>query len=450
MGPRPGHRHPRPSEAGPRRVPPRLSEVVPWQSTPALPATGTTTSRLAACATSPGRGSAGEWENDGVPSPVDVPAMRRAIALAERGLGGTSPNPVVGCVVLDAAGRSVGEGWHEVAGGPHAEVNALAVAGTRARGGTAVVTLEPCSHTGRTGPCTDALIAAGVSRVVFAVKDPTSEAGDGAAVLRAAGIEVVEGVLAGEAAAGNVAWLTATRLGRPHVTWKYAASLDGRAAAADGTSRWISGPASRADAHALRAIVDAVIVGSGTLRHDDPHLGVRHVASAHQPMRVVVASAGEVPETARVLDDSAPTLVAVAPDARPTVSEDHVVRVRRDPSGVGLHLPSLLDALWSRGVRSVLVEGGPRLAGSFLAAGLVDRVIAYIAPAVIGGDGLPALSGPGAATIGDARRFTIVDVRRTGPDLRVELRPVERPGGSPGPAAPSAEPTNPDSTGDDA
>ncbi|MGW6462179.1 bifunctional diaminohydroxyphosphoribosylaminopyrimidine deaminase/5-amino-6-(5-phosphoribosylamino)uracil reductase RibD, partial [Streptomyces sp. NPDC055078] len=220
---------------------------------------------------------------------ADITAMRRAIALAARGLGSTSPNPVVGCVITDASGRTVGEGHHQRAGGPHAEVHALREAGGRARGATAYVTLEPCDHTGRTGPCAQALIDAGVSRVVHAVGDPNPLATGGAERLRAAGVLVESGLLADEATAGNAAWLTAMRLGRPHVVWKYAATLDGRIAAADRTSRWITSPESRADVHRLRAEADAVVVGSGTARTDDPQLAVRGTLlteGAVQPLRV--------------------------------------------------------------------------------------------------------------------------------------------------------------------
>lgn len=253
-------------------------------------------------------------------APVETAAMRRAIELAARGLGRTSPNPVVGCVVLDAAGRTVGEGWHQRAGGPHAEIHALRAAGERARGGTALVTLEPCNHTGRTGPCAQALIDAGIARVVYAVSDPNPTATGGAVTLADAGIDVEGGLLADEAAAGNEAWLTSVLRRRPFVLWKYAATLDGRIAAADGTSRWISSPQSRADVHRLRAAADAVIVGSGTARADDPQLGARISGLADdeisQPLRVVVDSgATAVKAGARVLDGSAPTLIAVAEDA---------------------------------------------------------------------------------------------------------------------------------------
>ncbi len=343
-------------------------------------------------------------------------AMRRALALSALGLGATSPNPVVGCVVLDASGEVAGEGWHQRAGGPHAEVNALRAAGGRARGGTALVTLEPCNHTGRTGPCAQALIEAGVARVVYAVSDPNPAATGGAETLRAAGISVEQGLCEAEAAEGNAAWLTSVRLGRPHVTWKYAATLDGRIAAADGTSRWITSAEARADVHRLRAECDAVVVGSGTQRADDPHLAVRGVAGAVQPLRVVVDTSGTaVTPGARVLDDAAPTLIAVADDVTPAVTAETVRLPRADG---GLDVPALLDALHTRGVRSVLLEGGPTLAGAFVAAGAVDRVVGYLAPALLGA-GPAALAGGGITTITQALRLDVSEIRRLGPDLRI-------------------------------
>src|SRR3954462_7018509 len=215
-------------------------------------------------------------------------AMRRAIALAGRGLGTTSPNPVVGCVLLDPDGDVAGEGFHAYAGGPHAEIVALAQAGERARGGTAVVSLEPCNHTGRTGPCSVALINAGVTRVVIAVDDPTPVASGGAVTLRAAGVQVETGVRRAEAEQGNIAWLTAVRRGRPYVTWKFAATLDGRSAAADGTSQWITSAPARADVHTLRSTVDAIVAGVGTVLADDPQLTVRDAQGSpaiRQPLR---------------------------------------------------------------------------------------------------------------------------------------------------------------------
>ncbi|MFG2333886.1 bifunctional diaminohydroxyphosphoribosylaminopyrimidine deaminase/5-amino-6-(5-phosphoribosylamino)uracil reductase RibD [Streptomyces sp. NPDC048604] len=353
---------------------------------------------------------------------ADITAMRRAVALAARGLGSTSPNPVVGCVVHDASGHQVGEGWHRRAGGPHAEVHALREAGALARGGTAYVTLEPCNHTGRTGPCAQALIDAGIARVVYAVGDPNPRATGGADTLRAAGVQVAQGLLADEAETVNLAWLTSVRRGRPFVRWKYAATLDGRIAAADGTSRWISSAESRADVHRLRAEADAVVVGSGTARADDPHLAVRGIEDAVQPLRVVVdTEATAVKPGARVLDDAAPTLIAVAEDA----ATDLPQAVRLPRAERGLSVPALLDALHERGVRSVLLEGGPTLAGAFLAAGAVDQVVGYLAPVLLGA-GPAALKDAGISTIADAFRLDVTETVRIGPDLRITATIKER------------------------
>ncbi|WP_327276328.1 bifunctional diaminohydroxyphosphoribosylaminopyrimidine deaminase/5-amino-6-(5-phosphoribosylamino)uracil reductase RibD [Streptomyces sp. NBC_01224] len=355
---------------------------------------------------------------------ADITAMRRAITLAARGLGSTSPNPIVGCVILDAAGRQAGEGFHQRAGGPHAEIHALRAAGDRARGGTAYVTLEPCNHTGRTGPCAQALIEAGVARVVYAVGDPNPQATGGADTLRAAGVKAEQGLLEDEAEAGNAAWLTSVRLGRPYVLWKYAATLDGRIAAADATSRWITSPESRADVHRLRAEADAVVVGSGTARADDPQLGVRGVEGAIQPLRVVVdTGATAVRPGARVLDDTAPTLIAVADDADARhLPEGAVLRLPRAATGPGLDVPALLTALHGRGIRSVLLEGGPTLAGAFVAAGTIDKVVGYLAPMLLGA-GPAALADAGISTIADALRLDVTETVRIGPDLRISAVP---------------------------
>jgi diaminohydroxyphosphoribosylaminopyrimidine deaminase/5-amino-6-(5-phosphoribosylamino)uracil reductase len=365
-------------------------------------------------------------QEDPVATPEETAAMRRAIALAARGLGATSPNPVVGCVVLDAAGRIAGEGWHRRAGGPHAEVHALRAAGERARGGTALVTLEPCDHTGRTGPCSRALIDAGIARVVYAVADPHRVAAGGAGTLRAAGVDVAGGLLADEAARGNEAWLTAIRRGRPFVLWKYAATLDGRIAAADGSSRWITGSAARAEVHRLRAEADAVVVGAGTLRADDPHLAVRGAGDdVVQPLRVVVDTHASVKPTARVLDAAAPTLIAVADDADtghlPAAVD--VVRLPRAAHGPGLDVAALLAELHRRQVRSVLLEGGPTLAGSFVAAGAVDKVVGYLAPALLGA-GPAALGDAGITAIGGALRLGVTETAAVGPDLRITAYPL--------------------------
>ncbi|MER7725802.1 bifunctional diaminohydroxyphosphoribosylaminopyrimidine deaminase/5-amino-6-(5-phosphoribosylamino)uracil reductase RibD [Streptomyces sp. NPDC096323] len=352
---------------------------------------------------------------------ADTTAMRRAVTLAARGLGSTSPNPVVGCVVLDATGQPVGEGFHQRAGGPHAEIHALRAAGAKARGGTAYVTLEPCNHTGRTGPCAQALIEAGIARVVYAVGDPNPQATGGADTLRAAGIKAEQGLLADEAEAVNAAWLTSVRLGRPHVTWKYAATLDGRIAAADATSRWITSVEARADVHRLRAEADAVVVGSGTARADDPQLAVRGIDGAVQPLRVVVDTAATaVRPGARVLDATAPTVVAVADDADARhLPDEAVLRLPRAAGGrPGLDLSALLAALHGRGVRSVLLEGGPALAGAFVAAGLVDKVVGYLAPVLLGA-GPAALADAGISTIAQALRLDVTETVHIGPDLRI-------------------------------
>jgi diaminohydroxyphosphoribosylaminopyrimidine deaminase / 5-amino-6-(5-phosphoribosylamino)uracil reductase len=343
---------------------------------------------------------------------VEIEAMTRAVALAARGRATTLPNPVVGCVLLSPAGRVVGEGWHERPGGPHAEVVALRAAGTAARGATAVVTLEPCAHTGRTGACTQALTAAGVTRVVVGVADPWEPAAGGAAQLRAAGVDVEVGVGADAAEAVNRPWLCAVRRRRPFVTWKVATTLDGRVAAADGSSRWITSAPARADVHRLRGECATVLAGVGTVLADDPELTVRDhhgVPLARQPLRVVADSAGRTPPTARVLDDAAPTWVATTAE----VGADAAGRV---------DLRRLLEALFARERRHVLVEGGPRLAGALVSAGLVDRVVAYVAPVLLG-SGPAALGEAGVATIGAALRWRLVDVTRVGDDVRLTLEP---------------------------
>ena len=327
--------------------------------------------------------------------------MRRALQLAASGPW-PDPNPRVGCVVVAADGTVVGEGHHHGAGTPHAEIEALRAAGAGARGATAYVTLEPCSHTGRTGPCAEALVEAGVARVVFAQSDPNPDAAGGAEVLHAAGIHVTGGVLADEAAALNDRWARSVALGRPLVTWKLATTLDGRSAAADGSSQWITGEAARADVHALRATRDAVLVGTGTVLADDPRLTVRMPGGAlapHQPLRVVMGER-EVPPGARL--HSAPGPV--------------VHLSTRDPR-------EALDLLWHRGVRDVWLEGGPTLAAAFLRAGLVDDVYAYVAPALLGA-GPAAVADLGIASIDDVRRLDLVDARVVGGDVRIHAVPT--------------------------
>jgi diaminohydroxyphosphoribosylaminopyrimidine deaminase/5-amino-6-(5-phosphoribosylamino)uracil reductase len=355
--------------------------------------------------------------NDG-----ELAAMRRAVALAREALGSTNPNPAVGAVVLDASGEIVGEGHTQPAGGDHAEVQALAAAGERARGGVLVATLEPCRHVGRTGPCTDVIVRSGVRRLVYAVGDPHQEAGGGAEVLRAAGLDVESDVLDDEARADLEPWLVATRRRRPHVTWKYAATLDGRTAAADGTSRWITGAESRRDVHRLRAQSDAVLVGIGTVLADDTTLTARDWPARRQPLRVVVDAKARTPLSARILDDSAPTMIAVgatADERRVKALAAAGADVLEAPGADGrVDLPALLAALFDRSARILLVEGGATLAGSFVRQRLVDRVVGYHAPALLGA-GPPVLADAGVPTIGAAVRLEICDVTRLGADVRL-------------------------------
>jgi diaminohydroxyphosphoribosylaminopyrimidine deaminase/5-amino-6-(5-phosphoribosylamino)uracil reductase len=336
--------------------------------------------------------------------------MLRAVDLATRGRASVLPNPVVGAVLLDPTGRVVGEGWHAFPGGPHAEVVALAEAGARAHGATAVVTLEPCDHAGRTPPCTRALIAAGVRRTVIATLDPWAPAAGGVATLRAAGIEVVTGVHAEAAERVNEVWLTAVRRGQPYVTWKLAASLDGRSAAADGTSRWITGERARTDVHRLRGEVDTVLVGVGTVIADDPALTVRDAdrLAPRQPLRVVADTHGRTPYSAQVRDASADTWIATAEEVGWSDG-------RLDPV-------ALLERLHARGRRHVLLEGGPTLAAAFLQAGLVDRVVAYVAPVLLGA-GVAALGDAGVTTIEQALRLDVDDVTVLDGDVRITGRP---------------------------
>lgn len=320
----------------------------------------------------------------------DAAAMARALAAAATVRSLTSPNPWVGAVVVAASGE-VFEGATAPPGGPHAEVVALAAAGDRARGATLYSTLEPCCHHGRTAPCTEAIIAAGVARVVVALDDPDPQvAGAGLAQLRAAGVAVDVGVAAAEAAEQLAPYLKHRRTGRPWVVLKLAASLDGRTAAPDGSSRWITGEAARADAHRLRAESDAVIVGAGTVRADDPELTVRH-GEGRSPLRVVL---GHAPSDAKV---------------------HPALELRGD-------LREILDELGRRDVVQALVEGGPRVAGDFHRAGLVDRYVIYLAPVLFGGDDAkPLLAGPGASTIDGVWRGRIRSVTPLGDDLRIEL-----------------------------
>ncbi len=356
--------------------------------------------------------------------------MRRALSLAVRGWGHVSPNPMVGSVIVDPSGGALAEGWYEgPRGAPHAEIHALRHAGDRARGATVYCSLEPCDHHGSTPACTEALIAAGVARVVVAAGDPNPLVdGRGLARLRAAGIEVIEGVVEHDARRLNAAFERHVTTGSPFVVLKSAASLDGKTAAFDGTSKWITSPQARADAHRLRAWADAVVVGAGTVLADDPHLTVRadELVNAWQPLRVVVDAAGRVPATAAVFDDDAPTLVATTERAE----EQHIrswqeagadVEVLEVDGSGGVSPQALVRVLGKRDVQGVVIEGGATLAWSFVGDGAVDRIVQYIAPSVIGGAGaLGIVAGAGFAPIDRALRLSFERVERIGPDLRVE------------------------------
>jgi diaminohydroxyphosphoribosylaminopyrimidine deaminase/5-amino-6-(5-phosphoribosylamino)uracil reductase len=360
---------------------------------------------------------------------TDTRHMREALALAERGWGHVSPNPMVGAIVVDPAGEVVGRGWYEgPRGAPHAEVQALDAAGERARGATLYCTLEPCDHRGATPPCTDAVIAGGIARAVIAAVDPNPVVdGRGFARLRDAGIVVDRGVLGAESHRLNAAFERHVTAGLPFVVWKVASSLDGKTAAADGSSRWITSADARADAHRLRAWADAIVVGAGTVRADDPHLTVRGdvAPGAWPPLRVVVDASGGTAPHARVFDDAA-TLVATTERASQerieawSAAGAEVAVLDPDADG-GVAPAALVRELGKRDVQGVLLEGGARLAWSFLRDDLVDRVVQYLAPSILGGaDALGAVAGAGFVPVTAARGLSFERVDRIGPDLRVE------------------------------
>lgn len=336
-------------------------------------------------------------------APLQVSAaMALAVEQAQSVKGSTYPNPPVGAVILSADGDIAGVGGTEPTGGAHAEVVALRAAGDRAAGGTAVLTLEPCNHHGRTGPCVDALLKAGVAAVVYAVADPNPIAAGGAARLRDAGVAVTDGLCARETAAGPLReWLHKQRTGLPHVTWKFATSIDGRSAAADGSSQWITSEAARADLHRRRAAADAIVVGTGTVFADNPTLTARLADGSpapQQPLRVVVGER-DIPPDSNVTQGDWPTMLLRT----------------RDPHEVIRALAGRTD---------VLLEGGPTLAGAFLRAGVVDRILAYVAPILLGGP-VTAVDDVGVANIAHALRWGYDGVERIGPDLLLSLVPGE-------------------------
>lgn len=363
-------------------------------------------------------------------STADHVFMARALSLAARGRLSTHPNPSVGCVLVRDA-RVVGEGWHRLAGGPHAEVHALRAAGPAARGACCYVSLEPCCHHGRTPPCTDALIAAGVERVVAAMPDPNpAVAGRGLEALRQAGIVTAVGLMQREAERLNRGFVKRFRAGLPWLTVKMGVSADGRTASAGGESRWVTGEAARADVQRLRAGSGAVLTGIGTVLADDPRLTVREPAldtAGRQPLRVVVDSGLRTPAEARLLQPPGEVLIAHAGRASPPCVQSGT-SARVDylalPDAEGrVSLPALARALAERGVGEVLVEAGPRLAGALLLAGLVDELVLYVAPRLFG-DAAPGLASlPGLRGLAEAPAFDFDDVRAVGADLRLVLRP---------------------------
>jgi diaminohydroxyphosphoribosylaminopyrimidine deaminase / 5-amino-6-(5-phosphoribosylamino)uracil reductase len=354
--------------------------------------------------------------------------MTRALELARLGIYSTPPNPAVGCVLV-RDGRVIGEGHHRRTGGPHAEVHAIEAAGEVARGATAYVNLEPCSHFGRTPPCTRALLAAGVTRVVCALRDPDPRvAGGGLEELTRAGVAVESGLLASDAAELNRGFLRRMSSGRPWVTLKIGASLDGRTALADGVSRWITGEAARADVQRLRARASAVVTGIGTVLADNPKLTVRDPGLellGRRPLRVVLDSRLRIPVTARVLDESAPAIVfttQAAPDT--SAFGERSIRIETLPGRDGrIDLAALLDRLGALECNEILVEAGPALAGAFLEDRRVDEFVLYVAPCVLGDAARPMFRLPPLERMTDRYDFRVHDADRIGDDLRVVLRP---------------------------
>lgn len=354
--------------------------------------------------------------------------MQAALALARRGLGNTWPNPAVGCVIV-RDGRVVGRGWTQPGGRPHAETEALKRAGAAARGATAYVTLEPCSHFGRTPPCCNALTAGGIARVVVAMRDPDPRVdGRGFDMLRAAGIAVEEGLLEAEARTLNAGFASRIVQGVPLVTLKLATTLDGRIATAAGESRWITGPAARREAHALRARHDAVLVGSGTVLADDPDLTCRLPGAAPKPLLRVVADARlRTPPAARLVATARlhPTLLVTAPGHKPAALAPYqqagveVATVARTPEGLGMR--ALLAALAQRGVTRLLAEGGAGIAAALLREGLVNRLAWFHAPGVMGGDGLPAAHALPVEALAAMPRFRRAATRPVGDDMLTEF-----------------------------
>ncbi|HUQ27070.1 MAG TPA: bifunctional diaminohydroxyphosphoribosylaminopyrimidine deaminase/5-amino-6-(5-phosphoribosylamino)uracil reductase RibD [Usitatibacter sp.] len=350
--------------------------------------------------------------------------MVRAIALTERGRCTSTPNPSVGCVIVKD-GHVIGEGWHERAGDPHAEIHALRAAGAAAEGSTVYVSLEPCAHHGRTGPCADALIAAKVARVVAAIEDPFAQvSGRGAAKLREAGVRVDVGLLEDEAREAHVGFLTRVTQGRPWMRIKAASSLDGRIALANGESRWITSEAARRDVHQLRARSCAMLTGIGTVLRDDPELTVRHVECKRQPKRVIIDSRLDMPLTAKILQGEPPMILTVSDDAakREALAAKGAEVIRVPNEGAKTDLAAIARLLAERGFNEVTVETGGKLMGSLLRANVVDELVIYYAPLLLGDVAQAMFALPEWTHLEQAIRPRITDVRMVGPDIRVTAR----------------------------
>ncbi len=368
-----------------------------------------------------------------MPSSFDNDMMARALRLARRGLYTTDPNPRVGCVIVRDE-EIVGEGFTSPIGGPHAEANALLMAGDAARGATVYVTLEPCSHHGRTPPCSDALIKAGVKRVVYSVADPNPQVnGSGAAALQAAAIKVSSGLMAAQARELNIGFFHRMTMGRPWVTVKVGASIDGKTALANGTSQWITGEESRADVQRQRARSSAIMTGSGTIFADDPRLTVRAPEidmQGRHVLRVICDSPLKTPSTAKIFKEPGSVLLFTTRDDETLIAPlvavgAEVLQVAADENG-RVDLPSALKALDTRGCNELLVEAGPRLSGRLVELGLVDELLIYMAPIVLGNESRSMFAMPQIETMAARWNYQLHDVGRTGKDMRVRLRPVKQ------------------------
>jgi len=349
---------------------------------------------------------------------LDLPAMQRALELARNGMYTTTPNPRVGCVVMKG-GEAIGEGWHEKAGGPHAEVVALRRAGGDAKGATMYVSLEPCNHRGRTPPCVDAIIKAGVKRLVVAMRDPNPEASGGGERLRSAGIALEYGLMEEEARELNIGFVSRVTRGRPWVRMKIAATLDGRTALSNGKSQWITGAQARCDGHRWRARACAILTGAGTIASDDPQLTVREVETPRQPLRVIVDSRLETPPAARILRGEKVLVFAAKSGSLPNAE----VVALPNPNGK-VDLPGMLRELAKRGVNELHVEAGPRLNASLVREGCVDEYLVYLNPSFLGDSAQGMLELPAPGSLEERPRLSILSIERLGEDVRLVARPA--------------------------